>query len=57
MVPDSFSMVIQKMGFSVAELSNTDGIVTLQLTSVQLYDATNGLLSTTIVTPQNGICQ
>jgi hypothetical protein len=37
---NSFSMLIQKMGFSVAELGNTDGIVTLQITGVQLYDAT-----------------
>ena len=54
---NSFSMVIQKMGFSVVELSNTDGIATLQITGVQLYDATNGLLTVTIITPQNNICQ
>ena len=34
---NSFTMLIQKMGFSVAELGNTDGIVTLQITGVQLY--------------------
>ena len=50
-------MLIQKMGFSVAELSNTDGIVTLQITGVQLYDPTNGLVTVTITTPQAGICQ
>ncbi len=54
---NSFSMVIQKMGFSVVELSNTDGIATLQITGVQLYDATNGLLTVTVITPQNNICQ
>ena len=54
---NSFSMVIQKMGFSVVELGNTDGIVTLQVTGVQLYDATNGLLTVTAITPQNNIAQ
>jgi hypothetical protein len=54
---NSFSILVQKMGFSVAELSNTDGIVTLQITGVQLYDPTNGLVTMTIVTPQTGICQ
>jgi len=54
---NSFSMLIQKMGFSVAELGNTEGIVTLQITGVQLYDATNGLVTMTIITPLTGICQ
>ena len=54
---NSFTMLIQKMGFNVAELSNTDGIVTLQITGVQLYDPTNGLVTMTVVTPQTGICQ
>jgi hypothetical protein len=54
---NSLSMVVQKMGFAVVELGNTDGIVTLQITGVQLYDATNGLLTVTVVTPQNGIAQ
>ena len=56
-VNNSFSMVIQKMGFNVAELSNTDGIATLQITGVQLYDATNGLVTMSITTPQGAICQ
>jgi len=30
---------------------------TLQITGVQLYDATNGLVTVTVTTPQNGICQ
>jgi len=54
---NSFTMTIQKMGFNVVELSNTDGIATLQVTGVQLYDATNGLVTMSIVTPQAGICQ
>jgi hypothetical protein len=56
-VNNSFSMAIQKMGFSVVELGNTDGIVTLQVTGVQLYDATNGLVTITVITPQNNIAQ
>ena len=54
---NSFSMLVQKMGFAVAELGNTDGIVTLQVTGVQLYDPTNGLVTMTITTPQQGIAQ
>jgi hypothetical protein len=53
---NSFEMLIQKMGFEVAELSNTDGIVTLQVTGVQLYDATNGLVTVTVKTPATIIC-
>ena len=45
------------MGFNVAELGNTDGIVTLQITGIQLYDPTNGLVTMTIITPHGGICQ
>jgi predicted RecB family endonuclease len=56
-VSNSFTMLVQKMGFNVVELSNTDGIATLQITGVQLYDATNGLVTMTVVTPQNNICQ
>jgi hypothetical protein len=54
---NSFTMTVQKMGFSVVELSNTDGIATLQVTGVQLYDPTNGLLTVSVTTPQVGICQ
>jgi hypothetical protein len=54
---NAFTMLVQKMGFAVAELGNTDGIVTLQVTGVQLYDSTNGLVAVTITTPQVGIAQ
>jgi hypothetical protein len=54
---NSFTMLIQAMGFNVVELSNTDGIATLQVTGVQLYDATNGLVTMSVTTPQGGICQ
>ena len=51
-----FTMDIQSMGFNVVELSNTDGIATMQVTGVQLYDPTNGLVTMSITTPQAGIC-
>jgi hypothetical protein len=54
---NSFSMAIQKMAFATAELSNTDGIATMQVTGTQLYDPTNGLVTMSITTPQSGICQ
>src|SRR5208283_239959 len=54
---NAFTMAIQSMGFNVVELSNTDGIATLQVTGIQLYDPTNGLVTMSITTPQNGICQ
>ena len=54
---NSFSMTIQKMGFAVVEIGNTDGIATLQVTGTQLYDATNGLLTVSVTTPQGGVCQ
>jgi hypothetical protein len=54
---NTFQMVYQKIGFEVAELSNTDGIVTLQITAAQMYDATNGLLTVTTTPPQAGIAQ
>ena len=54
---NSFSMLVQKMAFAVAELGNTDGIVTLQVTGVQLYDPTNGLVTMSITTPTQGIAQ
>jgi hypothetical protein len=52
-----FTMAIQSMGFNVVELSNTDGIATMQVTGVQLYNATNGLVTVTVTTPQGAICQ
>jgi hypothetical protein len=54
---NAFTMAIQSMGFNVVELSNTDGIATMQVTGVQLYDPTNGLVTMSITTPQGNICQ
>jgi len=53
---NSFSVAIQQQGFQVAELGNTDGIVTLAVTGEQLYNPTNGLVTFTILTPQAGVC-
>jgi len=54
---NSFTMTIEQQGFQVAELGNTDGIVTLAVTGEQLYNPTNGMVTFTILTPQAGICQ
>jgi len=54
---NAFTMAVQSMGFNVVELSNTDGIATMQVTGVQLYDATNGLVTMSVTTPQGGIAQ
>ena len=54
---NSFTMTIEQQGFQVAELGNTDGIVTLAVTGEQLYNPTNGMVTFTIMTPQAGICQ
>ena len=54
---NAFTMEIESMGFNVVELSNTDGIATLSITGVQLYDPENGLVTMSITTPQGGICQ
>jgi hypothetical protein len=54
---NAFTMDIQSMGFNVVELSNTDGIATLQVTGIQLYDPTNGMVTMSVTTPQGGICQ
>ena len=54
---NSFSMLIQKIAFATAELSNTDGIATLQVAGVQLYEPTNGLVTMSITTPQASIAQ
>ena len=52
---NSFSVAIQQQGFQVAELGNTDGIVTLAVTGEQLYNPTNGMVTVTTVAPQGGI--
>ncbi len=45
----------QRLGFSVAELGETDGIVTVQITGLPMYDVTNGVVSAVVTTPEDGI--
>ncbi len=46
-----------RLGFSVAELSETNGIVTVPVTGLPMYDASNGVVSAVVVTPVDGIAQ
>jgi len=45
----------QKLGFSVAGLVETDGIVTVQITGLPMYHDTNGVVSAVVSTPEDGI--
>jgi len=54
---NSLSVTWQKMGFSVAEVGETDGIVTVAVTGQPMYHDTNGVISAVAVTPVDGICQ
>ncbi len=54
---NSMQVTWQKLGFSVAELGETDGIVTVQVTGLPMYDATNGVVSAVVTTPTDGIAQ
>jgi len=54
---NSLSVTWHKMGFSVADLGETDGIVTVAVTGQPMYDETNGLLTAEVVTPVNDIGQ
>jgi phage terminase large subunit-like protein len=52
---NSTQVTWQKLGFSVAELGETDGIVTVQITGLPMYDETNGVVSAVVTTPEDGI--
>jgi len=54
---NSLSVTWHKMGFSVADLGETEGIVTVAVTGQPMYDETNGLLTAEVVTPVNDIGQ
>ncbi|MGQ9686625.1 MAG: hypothetical protein ACUVT2_10025 [Thiobacillaceae bacterium] len=54
---NSLQVSWQKLGFAVAEVGETDGIVTVEVTGQPMYDDTNGILSVEVVTPVDGICQ
>lgn len=47
----------QKVAFKVAELGETDGIVTVAVTCSPMYDSTNGILSAVVKCAFDGICQ
>jgi hypothetical protein len=54
---NSMQVTWQKLAFSVAEVGDTDGIVTVSVTGRPEYDATNGVVSAVVVTPVDGIAQ
>jgi hypothetical protein len=54
---NSLSVTWQQVGFSVAEVGETDGIVTVSVTGKPQYNATNGVVSAVCVTPVDGIAQ
>ena len=54
-VNNSMQVTWQKLGFSVAELGETDGIVTVQITGLPMYHSTNGVVSAVVTTPEDGI--
>lgn len=54
---NNLSITLQKMAFKMAEVDETDGIVTINVTGSQIYDATNGLITVVAKCAQDGICQ
>jgi hypothetical protein len=48
---NSVQFTFEKMYFQAVELGEVDGLVTFHVTGAPAYDATNGLLSITAVTP------
>ena len=47
----------QKMGFKMAEVGETNGIVTVAVTGSPMYDTTNGLVTCVCKAAYDGICQ
>jgi hypothetical protein len=54
---DSWTATWQKLSLATAELSDENGVVTIQVTGMPQYDATNGIFSSVTVCSVNGICQ
>jgi len=54
---NNLNLTMQKMAFAVAELGESGGIVTIQVTGSQLFDSTNGLVTAVIKCSQDGIAQ
>ena len=52
---NSMQVTWQKLGFSVAEIRETDGIVTVEITGKPMYHDTNGVVSAVVTTPEDGI--
>lgn len=54
---NALSMTYQKMIFKMAELGESDGMVTVAVTASPQYDVTNGLLTVVAKADMDGICQ
>lgn len=54
---DMATLTWQKLAFVVAELGDSDGIVTVKVTTIPMYDSTNGVFSAVVKCTTNGICQ
>lgn len=54
---NSLEITWQKVAFSVVEIGETDGILTVSVECTPLYDATNGVLSAVAKCAVQGICE
>jgi len=54
---DMATITWQKIAFTVAELGDSDGVVTVKVTTLPMYDSTNGVVSAVVKCTTNGICQ
>lgn len=54
---NSVSLVHPLVSFTALELGETNGFTDVRVTVTPLYDAANGLVSATVITPVGGICQ
>jgi hypothetical protein len=54
---NSLTITEQQMGFKMAEIGETNGIVTVAVTGSPQYHATNGLVTVVAKCPVDGICQ
>jgi hypothetical protein len=54
---NSLELTWQKVSFAMAELGETDGIVTVSVECLPMWDATNGIVSAVAKCNVDGICQ
>jgi hypothetical protein len=54
---NNLTITEQKMAFKMAEIGETDGVVTVQVTGSPMYDATNGLVTVVAKCQTDGIAQ